>query len=217
VGQEATATFAFVDLSGFSALTEAHGDSEALALLNRFEAIVRVSLGPGDQLVKTIGDAAMLRFANPVRAVERLARLFAACLAEAAFPVPRAGLHQGPALERAGDWFGATVNLAARIASLASGGQVLSSAEVAKAARSAGHTVVDLGAFQLRNITQLVQIFELQLCPGLTDTTVDPVCRMQVVRATAAGRLRHRQRDFWFCSLRCASTFAADPDHYLSS
>ena len=41
---------------------------------------------------------------------------------------------------------------------------------------------------------------------------IDPVCRMQVARADAAGRLRHRDRDYWFCSLRCVAAFAADPD-----
>lgn len=44
---------------------------------------------------------------------------------------------------------------------------------------------------------------------------IDPVCRMSVVPASAAGRLRYADAEWWFCSLDCAGRFAADPDRYL--
>lgn len=210
------ATFGFVDLAGFTALTEAHGDSEAVALLDRFEAITTAALGTGDRLVKTIGDAVMVAFANPAAAIVAVSRLFAAAIAEPGLPVLRAGLHHGSAIERSGDYFGASVNLAARVAGQAHGGQVLATIEVADAARLSGVTVVDLGSFELRNIAQPVELFELEVCPAAAGTAVDPVCRMQVARAGAAGRLRHCDRDYWFCSLRCVAAFAADPDRHAS-
>lgn len=208
---ETEATFGFVDLAGFTALTEAHGDSEAVALLDRFEAIAHDALGLGDRLVKTIGDAVMVVFPRPDAAVAALSRLFVA-LAETELPVARAGLHHGPAIERGGDYLGASVNLTARVAAQAHGGQVLATTEVADAARIRGVAVVDLGCFTLRNITEPVQLFELDVCPAAAGTAIDPVCRMQVATADAAGRLRHRDRDYWFCSLSCAAAFAADPD-----
>ena len=55
---EVAATFAFADLAGFSALTEAHGDDEAAGLIDRFESSANDSLVEGDRLVKSIGDAA---------------------------------------------------------------------------------------------------------------------------------------------------------------
>lgn len=208
---ETEATFGFVDLAGFTALTEAHGDAEAVALLDRFEAITTGALGPEDRLVKTIGDAVMLAFAGPDAAIAATTRLFVA-LAETELPVARAGLHHGSAIERSGDYLGASVNLTARVAAQAHGGQVLATTEVADAARKSGVAVVDLGCFTLRNITEPVQLFELEVCPATAGTAIDPVCRMQVAIAEAAGHLRHRDRDYWFCSLNCAAAFATDPD-----
>ena len=69
-------TFAFVDISGFTAFTEAHGDDEAVAMLTRFRAITQAALEPGDALVKTIGDAVMLAFTDAMHAVLALRRLF---------------------------------------------------------------------------------------------------------------------------------------------
>lgn len=205
------ATFGFVDLAGFTALTEAHGDVEAVALLDRFEAITTDALGPDDRLVKTIGDAVMLAFPDPDAALAATTRLFTA-LAGTDLPVARAGLHNGSAIEHNGDYLGASVNLTARIAGQAHGAQVLATSEVAEAARRQGVTVVDLGCFELRNLAERVQLFQIEVCPDAAGSVIDPVCRMRVRRADAAGRLRHRDRDYWFCSLECAAAFTADPD-----
>jgi adenylate cyclase len=213
---ETEATFGFVDLAGFTALTEAHGDSEAVALLERFATIARESLGPSDRLVKTIGDAAMIAFADPSAAIDATARLFDTLVAEDRLPVARAGLHHGTAIEQDGDFFGNTVNIAARVAGQAQGGQVLATQAVADVARSRGVPVVDLGNYVLRNLVAPLELFELGLSEASAGKAIDPVCRMQIPRTSAAGRLRHGESDFWFCSLDCAGNFAADPDRYLS-
>lgn len=211
---EVDATFGFVDLAGFTALTEAHGDQEAVALLGRFVHIATDAVGSGGRLVKTIGDAVLVTFPAPLSAVDAMRRLFLA-LAASDLPIARAGLHHGPAVEHDGDYLGATVNLAARVAGHAQGGQVLATSAVADAARRSGISVVELGSFDLRNILQPVELFHLLVSPESAGETIDPVCRMQVARAEAAGRLRHRDRDYWFCSLRCVSAFAADPDRVV--
>ncbi len=172
------ATFGFVDLAGFTALTEAHGDEQAVSLLGRFEAIAKAALGTRDRLVKTIGHAVMLAFADPDAAIDGTTRLFESSLAEAGMSMPRAGLH-GEGRQR-------------------------------------GIHVVDLGSFTLRNLTTPVELFELGLCPASAGITIDPVCRMQVPRASAAGRLRHDDTDYWFCSLECAATFAAQPTRFVA-
>ncbi len=209
-------TFAFVDLAGFTALTEAHGDTDAAALIERFEQLTRDSLTGGGHLVKTIGDAVMLVFATSDAALDGVAHLVQACVAEPGFPLPRAGLHQGTAIERDGDYIGGSVNLAARVAGQAHGGQVVATEAIAQAARQQDIRVVELGAFDLRNLSAPVELFELELCPIAAGSVVDPVCRMQWQRADAIGRLRHHDHDYWFCSLACAARFANDPDHYTS-
>lgn len=211
------ATFAFVDLAGFTALTEAHSDAVAAELVDRFEALALASIQSGGRLVKTMGDEVFLVFDDPAAALAAVGDLVRSCAAEPGFPLPRAGLHHGVATVRGDDLIGSSVNLAARITGQAHGAQVLSSAEVATAARAAGIHVVELGDFDLRNITAPVKLYELALYPEAAGNAVDPVCRMSTPRAEAAGRLRHRDTDYWFCSLRCASAFAAQPDAYTGA
>jgi len=208
-------TFAFVDLAGFTALTEAHGDEEAVSQVERFVVLTRQSLGHRDQLVKCLGDAVMLCFHSPEEALVSLQQLLSACAAEPRLPIPRAGVHHGLALERQSDWFGATVNLAARVAGQAQGGQTLATGAVASAARMKTLQVTELGRFSLRNIAQPVELFDLQLVPPTESASVDPVCRMQIRHASAAGRLRYDGRDYWFCSFECIGAFTESPGRHI--
>ncbi len=67
---DSAATFAFADIAGFTALTEAHGDDEALAFVDEFRDTVNTELpAVRGQLVKTIGDALMLRIPDPADAI----------------------------------------------------------------------------------------------------------------------------------------------------
>lgn len=209
-------TFCFVDLSGFAALTEAHGDLEAVSLLDRFVGVTRQSLGPEDELVKSIGDAVMVASVSPEAALSMLAGLWGRLGEEAAFPLPRAGAHHGMAVRRDGDYFGAAVNLAARVASRAAGGQTLATAAVMAAARAKGFEVVELGAHRLRNLAEEVELSEILLGTKPEAEVIDPVCRMRVEPEFAAGSLCHGGHRFWFCSMACVAAFAGDPDRYLA-
>ena len=160
--------------------------------------------------MKTIGDAVMLAFPGPKRPSPPPPGCSPRSLRRT-FPVARAGLHHGSAIEHNGDYLGASVNLTARVAGQAHGAQVLATTEVAEAARRQGVTVVDLGCFELRHIAERVELYQLEVCPAEAGSVIKS-CRMQVPRASAAGRLRHQDRDYWFCSLQCAAAFAADPD-----
>lgn len=211
-------TVAFVDLAGFTALTETHGDEQAADLAEKFVALTQQALGPDDRLVKSIGDAVMLASPSPAAGLEVVGRLLTACHDASGFPIPRAGLHHGSIVERGGDVFGATVNLAARVAGQASGGQVLGTLAVAAAARDAGLPATSVGHVELRNISSAVELFDIELGGVVADhLTVDPVCRMQVEPAHAAGRLHHEGSDWWFCSLECAAIFAQDPAAHVGT
>jgi adenylate cyclase len=207
-------TFAFVDLCGFTALTEAHGDEEAVATLTRFRGLAASALGPNDLLVKTIGDAVMLAFDQPAPAIPALRRLFNAASADEAMPLIRAGVHHGSAVEDGMDYFGAAVNLAARVAAHAAGGQLLATTDAALAARDTGEVVTHVGAVALRNIAEPVDLYEIEFRPS-SDIAVDPVCAMKVP-TTGPSRivLRHADRDVWFCGLPCVARYAAAPDRY---
>jgi class 3 adenylate cyclase len=117
-------TFLFADLSGFTALTEAHGDEQAVDLVDGFCVAVRQLLAAHHaHEVKTIGDALMLRTGDTAAAIRLGLCIVHDVGARHGFPLVRVGMHTGPAVERGGDWFGATVNLAARVSAAAAGGR----------------------------------------------------------------------------------------------
>jgi len=204
------ATFAFVDLAGFSALTETHGDEAAADLVGRFTVVVDAALAGEANRVATIGDAVFLAAATPAGALHVLSRLWEGAEAEPTFPSLRAGLHHGEAVMREGTYFGAAVNIAARVTSFARGGQVVCTAPVAEAARGEGITVASLGEFELKNVRGKIGLFSLQIGPGSDQQVIDPVCRMRVVPERAIGHLRVDETDYYFCSVSCAASFAAE-------
>ena len=211
------ATFAFVDLAGFTALTEAHGDFDAADVATRFAELARASLGAGDRLVKTIGDAVLLTSPTPGGALDLIDRLLTAVTAERTLPALRAGLHHGPAIERDGDVFGAAVNLAARVAAEAYAGEVLATAAVAAAARERGIPVAEIGPVALKNVSAATVLSALGFMIGALESAIDPVCQAVVDRRAAAGQLRHEQTTYWFCSLTCAAAFASNPAWHVGA
>jgi len=212
------ATFAFVDLAGFTAMTEAHGDAEAVAIVRAFRERALQVLGPDDELVKTIGDAVMLRFPTPEAAITGLRELLRQELVvRDAVLLPRAGAHHGHAVVVDGDYYGAAVNLAARVAGEAGGGQLLVTTRVAIAAGELGDIVTHVGSVQLRNVSESVDVYDVRVDEESGTVVVDPVCRMRVPTAgKSAVTLEWSQQRLHFCGLPCVSRFAADPDRYLN-
>lgn len=210
-------TFLFADLAGFTALTEVHGDEHAADLADEFAAAAGELLPRfGAEQIKAIGDALMIRVPDAAAAVRLGCELTGELLAEHGYPAIRVGMHHGPAIERNGDWFGAAVNLAARISGLAAGGEVLLSAATREAAGEvAGVRFVKCGPQRLRNVSAPVNLYAaVPQRASERGTVTDPVCRMAVDRERTAGILHYEGRDYQFCSLECAARFAAAPSDY---
>jgi len=154
------ATFVFADIAGFTALTEAHGDEQAATLVTDFCDAVRAEMPAGATHVKTIGDALMLRVPDPAQAILLGLHIAHGIMRGHAAPAVRVGLHHGPAVERDGDYFGATVNVAARVSGLASGGEVLLTGHTAALAPDLGGVFYESrGREGLRNVREPVEIF----------------------------------------------------------
>jgi adenylate cyclase len=207
--------FVFIDLSGFTALTAAHGDDDAVHLIERFESVVRSSLTADGEFVKSIGDEAMLVFSQIGSALDTARAIFASCVRSSGFPIPRGGAFHGSAVARSGDYFGSSVNTAARLASQARSGQFLVGGRIADVARQRGMAVTDLGDFVLRNLVEPVSIYEVHLVAS-SSYVIDPVCRMRVDQAHAIG-VRYDGVDYWLCSLACAERFRESPSSYVPS
>jgi adenylate cyclase len=215
---DAAGTFIFADIAGFTALTEAHGDEEAVKLVEEFAEAVEAELPPvRGEHIKTIGDALMLRIPAPGDAVLLALRIANDLIAEHGAPAVRVGLHHGPAVERNGDYFGASVNLAARVSALASGGEVLLTGQTAALVPDLeGVLYESRGRQTLRNVAEPIEIFAVLRVGEMTEgrLPVDPVCRMVVDPDRAAGRLVHEGNAYFFCSLSCAGEFARQPERF---
>jgi len=213
-------TFLFADLSGFTALTEAHGDEQAADLVGGFCVAVRRLLAAHQaQEVKSIGDALMLRTGDAAAAIRLGLCIVHDVGAQHGFPLVRVGMHTGPAVERGGDWFGATVNLAARLSAAAAGGDALLTATTRTAAGDVhGVELRERGRWTFRNVTEPVPVYAAvrQGARSPAGLPIDPVCRMAVDPWHSAGRLTHEGVEYCFCSLGCAGAFAQHPATYTA-
>ena len=150
----------FVDLSGYTRLTEERGDEAAAALAGRLSDIVQQrSRLQGGEAVKWVGDGVMFRFRDPsgavVSALDMVEEIPAAGL-----PPAHVGVAAGPVIRQGGDYYGRTVNLASRISDRAAGGQVLVSEPVVELASVPGVTFVGIGSIELKGLRGPVDLFE---------------------------------------------------------
>ena len=214
-----SATFLFADIAGFTALTEAHGDEDAAKLVADFSDAVKSELPAfGGVQIKAIGDALMLRIADPGQAVLLGLRIVQDVLSGHGAPAVRVGLHHGPAIERDGDYIGAAVNLAARVSAAATGSEVLLTAQTAALAPNLGGVLYQSrGRQTLRNIRDPVELVAAVRQGDTSDggLAIDPVCRMAVDRNRAAGRLVYDDTTYFFCTLACAGAFAQGPERFI--
>jgi adenylate cyclase len=129
----------FLDITGYTRLTQERGDDAAADLSATLARLVqRSSIRHGGRPIKWLGDGVMFYFRDPGAGV-RAALEMVDGLAAAGLPPAHVGLDAGPVLFQEGDYFGQTVNLTARIADYARQGEVLVSQAAAEASREGHH------------------------------------------------------------------------------
>ena len=160
----------FLDITGYTKLTQERGDDEAANLATTVARLVqRCSVQRGGKTIKWLGDGVMFYFDDPEQGV-RAALEMVAKLAEAGLPPAHVGLHAGPVIFQEGDYFGQTVNLSARIGDFAQAGEVLVSQAAADASRSDGLVFREVGPVELKGVSGPVPLLRAQLQP----TTGEP-------------------------------------------
>jgi adenylate cyclase len=148
----------FLDLAGYTRLTEERGDRAAAALATSLADVVeQVSLPHGGQPVKWLGDGVMFHFRHPGQAVVAALEMVERT-SEAGLPEAHVGLHAGPVVFQDGDYFGRTVNLAARIAAHAAAGQVLVCQRVAESGPPGGVRFEPIGPVPLKGVADPVPL-----------------------------------------------------------
>jgi adenylate cyclase len=152
----------FLDLTGYTRLTEERGDEAAAELATTLANLVRGSSREHEgQPVKWLGDGVMFYFPNPGDGV--LAALdMVEGVAAHDLPPARVGIHAGPVVFQDGDYFGRTVNIAARIADVARPGEVLVSQEVVDAADLDGVGFTAIGPVELKGVSQPLSLLSVR-------------------------------------------------------
>ncbi len=164
-------TILFTDVEGSTALTDRLGDAKARDLLREHERITRDALkSHGGSEVKTLGDGFMASFGSATKALEcavALQRSFAQHNDSADETIKvRVGLNAGEPIAEddpggRGDLFGTAVNMAARIASKAEGGEILAANVVRELVAGKEFLFADRGETELRGFEEPVRLFEV--------------------------------------------------------
>jgi len=213
---EVEVAFLMADLSGYTALTEVHGNFEAARAVRRYVELAMAVLQPSARLLERVGDEVVIATPDTPAAVRTAIALRASVEHEPMFPSVRCGIHVGTVVPHGDHYIGSALNVTARVAGYARAGQILCSEAVAT--RAAGLDDVayqPLGAVRFKNLMDPVAVFEVVVAGERREATViDPVCRMQVTPGGAAARLPFGGRTFYFCSFDCAKAFAERPDDY---
>ena len=208
----------FVDLARFTPLAEAMGDEVAADILRRFSELVRAATHMLDgRVVKQIGDAFMLVFPEARLAVMAAIEIDKRAAEEPQFSAVRSGVHAGSVLYREGDYVGASVNLASRLASEADPHQVLVTAAVRNDVGDLPDIeFVAIGRRRVKGVSTELDLFDARPsgAPAMEKET-DPVCGMELAPPDVSARLSFSNRDLAFCSESCLRTFVSAPGQYL--
>lgn len=164
-GRPEAMTVVFTDLEGFTSFTDRHGDEAALALLRDHQR----EAGPvirreGGRIVKHIGDGLLCTFPDPQGGIRAAVGLLDCA------PEPlrlRAGVHVGEAIASPDDVIGHVVNVAARVAETAKGGQAVATLETVEAAGPTSGVVVGKArSRRLRGISERMSLVDISRDPA---------------------------------------------------
>ena len=149
----------FLDMTGYTELTQERGDAAAAELVDRLRLIVqRMAVEHGGRPVKWLGDGVMLHFSDPADGILAALAMVTA-LADAGLAPAHVGLHAGPVVMQDGDYYGQTVNVAARIGDYARPGEVLVSRAIVDAGSTPLVTFDPIGPVELKGLSGPIELF----------------------------------------------------------
>jgi adenylate cyclase len=150
---------AFLDLTGYTRLTDERGDDAAATLARQLGTLVQgLAARHGGRAVKWLGDGVMFQYPDPSDAVRASLDMVDAGKA-AGLPPAHVGIHAGPVLFQEGDYFGRTVNLASRISDVARPSEVLVSRDVVEAVGEADDLAFEaIGPVRMKGVERDVEL-----------------------------------------------------------
>jgi adenylate cyclase len=209
-------SFAFVDVSGFTALTEAEGDERAVDVLTAFRALLRdICARRGVRIAKWLGDGVMLVCVTTRPLLETILELHYVVTVVAG-PVEtvsiRSGITSGEVILMEGDdYIGHSVNVAARLCDHAPPGEALAAPSVMDELPSWGVAVKETPV-ALRGLEKPVPAASIAMAFAQADVHHDPICGLPLTHDTAE-EIAHDVRGSMvlFCSAGCVDTWRRRP------
>ena len=152
----------FLDITGYTRLTQERGDEAAASLAGTLSRVVqRASVQHGGRAVKWLGDGVMFYFPDPGPGVVAALEMVDG-VAGAGLPPAHVGLHAGPIIFQEGDYYGQTVNIASRIAEYARPGEVLVSKAVVDTVdegSEGGAAFAGIGQVELKGVPGAMDLY----------------------------------------------------------
>lgn len=204
------------DLTGYTAMTEVHGAESALTIVTKYLQLADKAMYGSAHLQERVGDQLMIVSPQPVDIAITAIELMKLCAAEPEFLQLHAGVHHGTVLHNNGSYFGAALNLTARIASGAPKGKVMCSADFMEQVAPYGNFLFEhLKEVKFKNIMNPVTVGELVINKhdDAGNMHVDPVCHMLVHEVNIFNYTRDGQTHH-FCSEQCLEIFINNPGTY---
>jgi adenylate cyclase len=209
-------SFAFVDVSGFTALTEHEGDEHAVDVLTAFRALLRDICGRrGVRIAKWLGDGVMLVCVETPPLIATILELhYVVC--EVSGPAQtvsiRSGITAGDVILMEGDdYIGHSVNVAARLCDLAQGGEALAALSVVDHLPRWG-VVVAKKDVTLRGVEKPVPASSIGMAFVGDEPDRDPICGIPLSGATAEVTAADTKgAEIYFCSDGCHDTWHRRP------
>jgi class 3 adenylate cyclase/YHS domain-containing protein len=214
-------SFAFVDVSGFTALTEREGDEHAVDVLTAFRALLRdICSRRGVRIAKWLGDGVMLVCVETRPLLATILELHHV-VCEVSSPVQTVAIRSGTTsgdviLMEGDDYIGHCVNVAARLCDLAHAGEALAAPSVMDELPRWGAVVVHKD-ISLRGVEKPVPASSLGMANPGEGRLLDPICGLPLSEATAEETASDgRGRLVLFCSPGCLDTWTRRPTRSAS-
>jgi adenylate cyclase len=153
-------TFLFCDLKDFTAFADSHGDAAAVGAIDHFAETVTRERGREFRFIKALGDGFMLAYGDPAAAVRAGDRIIKA-MQVPGMPRVHASAHRGVAIVREGDYFGTSVNLAARLLNAAGGDELIATQQVVDSTSDEFRWEA-IGQRRIRGVAELVDAYRLE-------------------------------------------------------
>jgi adenylate cyclase len=193
------------DLSGYTALTEAHGSTTAADVVDKFIEITNECLCGDGHLHSCTGDEVVLISTSADDLVTTALLMMQKTTCEGNFLQLHGGLHYGKILKRNNNYFGTTINLASRIANKAKPGTFWCSEEFIDAlSEKTAFTFHARNKHSFKNLSEEKEMFELLIESDLCH--IDPVCRM-LINDTDKAIAHPDKKNIFFCSPGCLQIY----------